>query len=183
MFYRKISIAVSERWCHMLKSISIEKYASIKKPVIMELGKINYIVGDNSAGKSAICQAIEILFDYSKAYSPNPASFSGNRCIIQGTFLNRFNNDIQVKRIIEGERNYISSDVLEINGRVTNDFATLSSQFKVFLHKTYSLNEFKCGMDLAKFCIRNLTGWSGEIEETAYYYIKYFGERHQREYL
>ena len=146
----------------MLENISIENYASIKKPVVLNLGKINYIIGDNSSGKSAICQAIELLFDYNAS---DLARLSSYRSVIQGNFLNRFNNDVHVKRIIEHEKCCIDNDILEVNGEVTNDYAYLSSQFKVFLHETYSLKKYKTGIDIAKLCISNLTGWNKDIEE------------------
>ncbi len=146
----------------MLKTVSIENYASISRPINIELGKVTFIIGDNEAGKSAICEAIQILFDYSEAYLPNNARFSSDKTVIKGEFLNKNNNDVKVKRIIERNDDNIISDILEVNGRTLNDFSSISSQFKVFLHETYSHTELQTGLELAQFCIHNLTGWSGK---------------------
>lgn len=46
-----------------LKSITIEKFRSIKKSTIY-LNKINGIVGENNAGKTAILRAINSILNF-----------------------------------------------------------------------------------------------------------------------
>lgn len=151
----------------MLKKLYIENFASIYQPIELEFGRINLLVGDNGTGKTAVSKAIKILFDYGSVYSKGFNMFSGNRTIIQGYFHNKLNNEVYIKRIIERVNNDIYNDQLEVNNRIVNDFAYLSSQFIVLLHKTYRNynDEFKTGIDLATFCINNLTGMYSEIKK------------------
>lgn len=149
----------------MLKNVSIEGYASIFDPIALELGKRNYIVGKNEAGKSAICEAIRILFDYNKAYSSYSKRYSKNKVVITGEFTDENNNNIEIKRVIILKEKRIINDSLIINNSVINDYNYISSKFKVFSIDPYDLKRFNSGKFLAHFCIKNLTGWDEQIRK------------------
>ena len=67
----------------MLREFCITKFASINKPVTLQLGRTTLIIGNNGAGKTAICDAISCLFDYRSAFSQR-GRFSGD-ALLQGT--------------------------------------------------------------------------------------------------
>jgi len=150
----------------MLKIVSIENYASIRKPINLELGRITFLTGANASGKSAICEAIQLLLDYKKAYLSDNVRYSSSKTLLQGKLIDSHKNEMVIKRFIEYDKNNVVADRLEVNGKLVNDFSSISSLFIVFLHRTYSIKELHTGEELAKFCINKLTGWDGNIDKS-----------------
>lgn len=141
----------------MLKELTIAKFASIRKPISIPLGRTTLILGDNDTGKTAICDAISCLFDYQSAYSAR-GRFSED-AFLQGTVVLDDCHEIQVEREFKLLNNQVVIDDLRVNGAETSDFDSLSSILKVVYFDDRLLTHIKSGRDLAKYCLSYLSGW------------------------
>jgi hypothetical protein len=142
----------------MLTEINIARFASIKQPMRIELGKTTLIQGHGAVGKTAICDAIACLFDYRAAFTASKARFSGDHVILRATCADAQGTKHDVLREIERRKQSIISDRLVLDEVETNHHESLSAILKVIYIRDSMRRTVKTGKEVAKFCIETLIG-------------------------
>ncbi|HBQ86728.1 MAG TPA: hypothetical protein DD811_09660 [Syntrophomonas sp.] len=156
----------------MLREFCITKFASINKPVTLQLGRTTLIIGNNGAGKTAICDAISCLFDYRSAFSQR-GRFSGD-ALLQGTVSKNEGLETVIERELKLSEKVVIEDHLRINKMETSDFDSLSSILKVVYIEDRLPNKMKTDQDYTEFCLEYLSGWKGELIQHYFYLLHPF---------
>ena len=129
----------------VIKKIKINKYKSIRKPLVLDLLPINILIGQNNCGKSNILDALEYVFN--KNLDKTNLFYPWADIFIEG----QYQDQEFVLSLKNGQRNLSTQGLLEklnqqikrLNENSFADYQQVKKDYKSLFNYPESLNKFK----------------------------------------